>query len=127
MFDMHDDEDKVYKLKYSESGDIDTITAQSLYEFFMLEEHKITGTFNELKNRLDNGETVYAQQWAWDWNSSTHAYKGAIVLSKIGVNPLLKKPGIKTTGCRHTNKYVNSAGGTRFWFCRDCKKDLGNA
>ena len=28
--------------------------------------------------------------------------------------------------CQHTNKYINSAGGTAFWFCRDCKEDLGD-
>ena len=28
--------------------------------------------------------------------------------------------------CKHTNKYINHAGGQDFWFCPDCKQDLGN-
>lgn len=31
------------------------------------------------------------------------------------------------SSCQHLNKYVNYAGGTGFWFCPDCKADLGNA
>ena len=28
--------------------------------------------------------------------------------------------------CPHTNKYINRAGGKAFWFCKDCKSDLGD-
>jgi len=28
--------------------------------------------------------------------------------------------------CNHEDKYINSAGGTRFWYCRKCGSDLGD-
>lgn len=29
--------------------------------------------------------------------------------------------------CNHSNKKINYAGGTAFWYCPDCKADLGDA
>ncbi len=31
------------------------------------------------------------------------------------------------TGCHHQNKYINEAGGIKFWVCPQCKMDLGDA
>jgi hypothetical protein len=31
-----------------------------------------------------------------------------------------------STGCKHKNKYVNSAAGVSFWVCPDCLMDLGD-
>jgi hypothetical protein len=31
------------------------------------------------------------------------------------------------SGCDHKGKYINQAGGIRFWVCPKCKKDLGDA
>jgi hypothetical protein len=28
--------------------------------------------------------------------------------------------------CKHSNKKINYAGGTAFWYCPNCKKDLGD-
>lgn len=128
MLDLYDDEHQVYKLKYSSNGISEFKTAQELYEFFMLEEHKLLCTFNELKKKLDNGDTVYAEDWKYNWGSGTHEYEGAIVLS----NPTSKgiavaKPTSTSGYCDHKDKYVNSAGGIRFWFCRSCRRDIGDA
>lgn len=38
-----------------------------------------------------------------------------------------KSQPIDIVTCMHKNKYKNSAGGTAFWFCPTCRKDLGNA
>ena len=128
MLNTYDDEDEVYKLKYSSNGVSEFKTAQELYEFFMLEEHKILSTFSELLKKLDSGNTVYAEEWAYNWHSSTHEYEGAIVISKPSATKNSPPPVPTQAGyCNHKDKYVNSAGGTKFWFCPQCRKDLGDA
>lgn len=31
------------------------------------------------------------------------------------------------TGCNHTKKFINRMIISKFWYCPDCKKDLGDA
>jgi hypothetical protein len=128
MFDMYDDDEAVYRLKYSSNGGSDFVTAHALYEFFMLEEHKLLMTFSELLKQLDRGDVVYAEQWVYNWTSGTNEYEGAIVLSKPSAKSAELPPPIPTQAgyCSHKDKYVNEAGGTKFWFFRICKKDLGD-
>lgn len=33
----------------------------------------------------------------------------------------------KQINCLHKEKYINEAGGVKFWVCPSCKKDLGDA
>lgn len=126
MFDMYDDNEAFYKLKYSSNGVIDYLTTQALYEFFMLEEHKLLCTFSELLKQLDRGDIVYAEQWTFNWHSSTNDYEGAIVITRPDATKVAAVPSV-IGGCLHKDKYVNNAGGTKFWYCRSCKKDLGDA
>jgi hypothetical protein len=130
MFDtfaMHDDYVKKYKVKFSE-GNTEEFTKQGLYEFFILTEHDINMSFEELVRNLET-DNIYGKDMEYDWNSSCHIYKGAIVISKIDRLPSgtqFVPPPIPTT-CQHKDKYVNQAGGVKFYVCRTCKADLGDA
>jgi hypothetical protein len=129
MFDIYDDYTKLYELTFSD-GNIESLTTQELWEFFLMQEHSITGTFQQLKARLDKGEEITAQDTRYDWTLQTSIYVGNVLIKKI--KPLVQKttqPATTATPttCLHQGKYVNQAGGVKFWVCPLCKKDLGNA
>jgi hypothetical protein len=129
MFDIYDDYNKLYELTFSD-GNIESLTTQELWEFFLMQEHSITGTFQQLKARLDKGEEITAQDTRYDWTLQTSIYVGNVLIKRI--KPLVQKttqPATTATPttCLHQGKYVNQAGGVKFWVCPLCKKDLGNA
>jgi hypothetical protein len=129
MFDIYDDYNKLYELTFSD-GNIESLTTQELWEFFLMQEHSITGTFKQLKARLDKGEEITAQDTRYDWTLQTSIYVGNVLIKRI--KPLVQKTTQPTTTatpttCLHQGKYVNQAGGVKFWVCPLCKKDLGNA
>jgi len=125
MFSTWDDETKAYNILFSD-GSLKSFTTQELYEYYIFNDVGIKDEFVDLKFRLDNGESITANETKWDWNTATNVYKGRLVITKI--NKAKVKPfHPEANGCRHENKYVNEAGGIKFWFCKDCRSDLGNA
>lgn len=125
MFSTWDDEIKIYNMEFSD-GTNKQVTTQELYEYFIFHDVGIVGEFVDFKQRLDKGELVVGEDMQWDWSIGSNIYKGFLVFSKIG--ELKSKPIHKEiNGCKHENKYINEAGGTKFWVCPRCKSDLGNA
>jgi hypothetical protein len=125
MFSTWDDEVKVYNIEFSD-GTIKQLTTQELYEYFLFHDIGIKGEFVDFKHRLDEGELVNAEDVQWDWGVGASIYKGLLKISKI--RDIKSKPFHKETNrCNHKNKYINEAGGTRFWVCPQCKADLGDA
>lgn len=125
MFSTWDDEVKTYNLEFS-NGTIKQLTAQELYEYFIFHDIGIIGEFVDFKQRLDKGELVTGEDVQWDWGVGASIYKGLLKISKIGSTKA--KPFHKEIiGCKHNNKYINEAGGVRFWVCPQCKADLGDA
>ena len=67
----------------------------------------------------------------WDWHMGCNTYKGRLTITRI--TPPTRTPdytkeySTDANGCKHENRYINEAGGVRFWVCPKCKKDLGNA
>ena len=127
MFDEYDDSKKVYEIYFSDNRK-EELTTQDLWEFFILLEHGIQGSFESFLDRLEKGEEIVAKDSYYDWALGTSIYKGQSVVKKIKTTPKVT-PKVQTTStsCAHSNKYINQAGGVKFWVCPLCKKDLGNA
>jgi hypothetical protein len=125
MFSTWDDEVKTYNV-LSSDGSLKSLTTQELFEYFIFHDLGITGEFVDLKVRLDKGESVDGDDCQWDWGIGANVYKGRLTITKITglkIKPVHKE----TNGCKHENKYINEAGGIKFWFCKNCRSDLGNA
>jgi hypothetical protein len=130
MFDEYDDIEKAYEITYPDKTETQ-FTAQELYEFFLLSGTGIVGDFSDLKKRLDSGYAVTGDHMEWDWNLGTSIYKGKLIITRITPPKVpVKLSNDKKSNeskCKHEGKYVNQAGGIRFWVCPSCKKDLGDA
>lgn len=127
MFDIYDDTKKVYEMFFSD-GKKEELTEQGLWEFFILLEHGITCSFEAFVDRLNKGEEIVAKDSYYDWALGTSVYKGQSVIKKIKqVQKTIPKVHTTPTTCTHSAKYINQAGGIKFWVCPSCKKDLGNA
>lgn len=128
MFNAYDDKEKTYEIIYPNNNSA-KFTTQELYEFFMFNEHNISGDFEDLKTKLDKGITVTGDHNEWDWGMGCNNYKGKLTVTRCvpPTIPTSKKIETKTLGCTHEGKYINQAGGTKFWVCPKCKKDLGDA
>jgi hypothetical protein len=127
MFSTWDDIEKLYNILIS-TGEARHLTTQELYEYFIFNDTGIGGEFVDLKVRLDRGESVVGDYCEWDWNLGTNAYRGRIAITRS--NKTNASPNVSSVGklkCAHRNKYINEAGGVKFWFCKDCRSDLGNA
>lgn len=127
MFDDYDNTEKKYEIIFPDKS-IKKYTTQELYEFFIFNDLSITGDFADLKKRLDSGYAVIADHMEWDWGGGFNINRGKLTITKSWVskpNGVNKKES--DTNCKHKNKYINQAGGIKFWFCKDCKKDLGDA
>lgn len=125
MFSTWDDEIKAYNILYSD-GRVASYTTQQLYEYFIFNDLGIGNDFSDLKGRLDRGESVSGDDCQWDWNTQCNVYKGRIVITKI-TGAKGKVHHKETNGCKHENKYINEAGGIKFYVCPKCKADLGDA
>ena len=129
MFETYDDIDRFYELKY-EDGTAVNLTAIELYEYYLLHEHGILDSFERLKLRLDGGEEITASHYVYDFSIAANIYKGKVKFRNFNAtkkSTTASKQSIPNVICRHENKYINQAGGTKFWVCPQCKKDLGNA
>lgn len=126
MFDSYDNYEKAYEIIYPDKTTV-KFTTQELYEFFIFTDTSIGGDFTDLKKRLDSGYAVTGDHMEWDWNFSTNNYKGRLIITRITPPKIPSQTKNKNEGCDHKNKYINQAGGSSFWVCPQCKKDLGDA
>lgn len=125
MFDLYDTVDKVYELTRPD-GSVDMLTEQDVHDFVLFCLDSATSwSFEKIMSELKRGNVVTESYYEFDWTLGTNIFKGVVKFKKIK-NDI--PPKITTdNSCRHNGKYVNSAGGARFWVCPTCKKDLGDA
>lgn len=127
MFEEYDNTEKKYEVIFPDKS-VQKYTTQELYEFFIFSDLNISGDFSDLKKKLDAGYAVMGDNMEWDWGGGYNINKGKITITKSWkANPNNTSKKENERGCSHKNKYINQAGGIKFWFCRDCKKDLGDA
>ena len=127
MFSHYDDSKKEYEI-VRDNGVTETLTAQEFYEFYIIQNHGLHAPFDHTKRRVDSGETVVAEDNQFDWGMGSVVYKGRLFFKKIASSPkVTAKPNTTGSNCLHRNKYINEAGGIKFWYCKDCKSDLGDA
>lgn len=127
MFDTFDDTHKKYIIIESNDDEV-LVTKQQLYEFYIFNTHGITQPFEDMVRMLDQGQVVTGEDTEFDWDMGCTVYKGVLKIKATSGLPkgaILAPPVIKT-GCSHPNKYINTAGFSKFWVCPDCKKDLGD-
>lgn len=125
MFDEYDDKTKEYIIINSEDSE-ESLTAQELYHFYIMNDIGINESFELLKRKLDNGEEIRGKDYQYDWSLGVNVCKGMLTIKK---RKLLKSTTISPVigNCNHPNKYINQAGGKRFYVCPNCKADLGDA
>lgn len=123
MFENYENSEKIYELQFPD-GTVLKNTTQELYEFFIFNGNNFIGNFDEFKKKLDNGQCVVMDVKEWDWGMGCNINKGKIKIIRT-MKTILNK--ISSLECKHENKYINQAGGIRFWVCPKCKKDLGDA
>ena len=128
MFDTYDTYEKKYRISYTSTGNTNELTTQELYEFYIFNTHNIYDSFEDVLKRLDAGDTVLGDDNEFDFTMGCEVYNGQVKITKavpkgLKINEL---PPPVPKCCDHRDKYINSAGGTRFWFCRSCLKDLGD-
>lgn len=128
MFDDYDDIDKCYRITCSDGRTRD-VTEQGLYEFYVFTRTGINKSFSDMLHDLRNGYLIHGEDYDFDWDMGVDVYKGKLFIEPIG--RVLKGGHLPTpnttTPCAHKDKYINVAGGVKFWFCRLCKRDLGDA
>jgi hypothetical protein len=126
MFDFYDNEEKDYELTRWD-GTTEVLTEQELHDFILFCLNPSAQSFEKILSDLNKGMTVTESYYDFDWNMGTSVYKGNVKFKKISLSQSIP-PKIPSTGkCKHEGKYVNSAGGFKFWVCPTCKKDLGDA
>ena len=128
MFDNYDNYEKKYKIKHTCNGTIRELTTQELYEFYIFHTHNINEDFTAILKRLDSGDTVLGDDIEFDFTMGNDIYKGQIKITKfiphgLKINEL---PPPVPKYCSHKNKYINTAGGKKFYVCPNCKADLGD-
>ena len=77
-------------------------------------------TFYNVLEKLESGKIVHLN----DNQSVQKSGNNNITYTHKDSGKLPDLP--KNTKCLHTNKYINSAGGVKFYYCKDCKTDLGD-
>ena len=125
FFRNYDDKKKSYEVIFA-SGRKEQFTERELIDFFILREHGLNMTFDELLKVLDQKE-VTAEDTEYDWNLGTYIYNGNCTIRKIVVQKAPSK--VVNNGCDHKNKYIvqHFNNGVRYWVCPACKADLGDA
>jgi hypothetical protein len=127
MFSTWDDEVKSYSI-LNPTGEIKHLTTQELYEYIIFNDIGISEDFSDLKVKLDRGESVIGDYCEWDWNLGSTIYRGRITITKSNKDSAPKHVSkADNLKCGHSNKYINEAGGIKFYVCPQCKADLGNA
>lgn len=129
MFDSYDTTDKKYRITYTYNGNSNEVTTQELYEFYIFNTHNIYDSFEDILKRLDAGDTVVGDDNEFDFDIGSTVYQGQIKITRNVPKGLKMShvPPPVPKYCDHKDKYINSAGGKNFWFCRKCKQDLGDA
>lgn len=128
MWDYYDNFKRDYEI-ISYDGISETMTAQEFYEYFILQEMDIKDAFDSVKKRIDSGEVIVTGQYDWDFQLGQSIYKGKLTMRRkdhqLNLQPKSLPPK-EPEKCKHENKYINQAGGIRFYVCPKCKADLGN-
>lgn len=128
MFETFDTIEKKYRVVYSSTGYIVDLTTQELYDFYIFNTHNIFDSFEDILKQLEDGNTVFGDDNEFDWDMGSNIYQGRVQIKKIMFNGMkinhLPPPVPKT--CDHKDKYINTAGFSKFWVCPTCKKDLGD-
>ncbi len=125
MFDMYDNDDEKYTITDS-SGTTWEVTTQELFEFYSFQDHNIMDSFENIIKKLDSGLSVSGDDCEFDWNLGTSIRKGSLTI-RAKLKPFsseTKKDGVK---CRHSKKHVVTFTTFKYWFCPECKQDLGDA
>jgi hypothetical protein len=126
----YDDMDKCFRITHADGRTRD-VTEQGLYDFYVFNRHGINKSFTEVVNDLRNGHLIHGEDYDFDWNLGVDIYKGKLFIEPIGrvqkSSPPQQEMFKREYGCSHPRKYINSAGGVRFYVCPDCKRDLGDA
>lgn len=128
MFEMYDDRDFKYEITFSDN-ETKKLTENNLYEFYIFNDHNIDMSFEQILSELEKGFTLVGDDQYFDFALGTHLYKGRLTIKKCRPDNKIQNNSIEklvTAECQHQNKYINHAGGIRFWVCPVCKKDLGN-
>lgn len=129
MFETFDTIEKKYRVIYSSTGYITDLTTQELYDFYIFNTHNIFDSFEDILKQLEDGNTVFGDDNEFDWDMGSNIYQGKVQIKKIMLKGMkinhLPPPVPKT--CDHKDKYINTAGISKFWVCPTCKKDLGDA
>ena len=128
MFDTYDNLEKKYKVYYTASGNSNEFTTQELYEFYIFNTHNIYDSFEDIIKRLDAGDTIIGDDNDFDWTLGSNVYQGQVKITKLAPKGMRisQVPPPIPTGCDHKGKYINTAGGIKFYVCPKCKADLGD-
>lgn len=129
MFETFDTVEKKYRVVYSSTGYVVDLTTQELYDFYIFNTHNIFDSFEDILKQLDDGNTVLGDDNEFDWDMGSNVYQGKVKITKYMFKGMKMNhlPPPVPKSCDHKGKYVNSAGGVKFWYCPSCKKDLGDA
>lgn len=105
--DLEIDEEKLYDL-YCFEGSFNYISWQSLlFDLSLGKRFDMKDDYYVIKKKTDTTSLNGSSNPIW------------------GVDYNAKPEG---TFCRHDKKYINKVSNTlKFWYCPDCKKDLGDA
>lgn len=116
-----------YELSFPD-GKIQKMTERDLFDYYVLYDHKLKLEFADLILKLET-ETITAEDNTYDWSLQVMVYNGLISIKRIREdfrkNSII--PPVIGDKCIHISKYINRAGGIKFWVCPDCKADLGDA
>lgn len=128
MFNSYDSSTKKYIIIDS-SGSKAELTTQELYEYYIFNDHGIRDSFEDVIKRLDTGLPVTGDDCEWDWSLGTSIRRGTLTIrAKMETLKSSTSSSKKETKkCNHSKKYVAVFTTFRYWYCPDCKEDLGDA
>jgi hypothetical protein len=128
MFNSYDTSTKKYIITDS-TGWTTEVTTQELYEFYIFSDHGIRDSFEDTLKVLDAGLSVTGDDCEFDWTLGTPVRKGSLqIKAKLHTaKPSPDVPKKNGTKCKHTKKYVAKFTTFQYWYCPDCKEDLGDA
>lgn len=103
--------DKDYNIKHP-AGIEELYTEDELWNWYIMIRPDEISWF-DLKDKLQTNGTI--------------AFSNGSVVSLLTHRKNVgTKTDTQTNKCRHTDTFVNHAGGQKFKMCRSCKQDLGN-
>lgn len=121
-----------YKIKYQVSDDNKTIlgftgslpegSLSSIKNILLIIESRLKKLFGVQFDSTQMGHTTTA---SW-FISAKFMQDSSILDCKQRLNTSFEKIAKDTETCLHLNKKINYAGGAAFWYCPECKTDLGD-